>query len=61
MVQQIKSILFKIHSPMVSEDLKVSKDDTINEWLTDVAPDYAKKGGRPKKDSNRDIILHMKK
>lgn len=46
---------------MVSEDLKVSKDDTINEWLTDVAPDYAKKGGRPKKDSNRDIILHMKK
>lgn len=61
MVQQLKSILFNIHSPMISKDLQISKDDTINEWLTDIAPDYAKKGGRPRKDDNKDIILYMEK
>lgn len=61
MVQQLKSILFNIHSPLIPKNLQISKDDTINEWLTDIAPNYAKKGGRPKKDDNEDIILYMKK
>lgn len=61
MVQQLKSILFNIHSPLIPKNLQISKDDTINEWLTDIAPNYAKKGGRPKKDDNGDIILYMKK
>lgn len=61
MVQQIKSILFNIQSPLLPKDFDVSKDSTINEWLTEVAPDYAKKGGRPKKDDDDDIILQMKK
>lgn len=61
MVQQVKSILFNIDSPMISKDFEISKDDSISEWLKDVAPDYAKKGGRPKKDDNEDITLCMKK
>lgn len=61
MVQQLKYILFNVHSPMISGDLQISKDDTINEWLKDTAPDYAKKGGRPRKDDSKDIILYMKK
>ena len=61
MVQQVKSILFNIDSPMISKDFEVSKNDSISEWLKDIAPDYAKKGGRPKKDDNEDIILCMKK
>lgn len=61
MVQQIKSILHSVKSLMIPKDFQISKDATINEWLTDIAPDYAKKNGRPKKDDNKDIILHMKK
>lgn len=61
MVQQLKSILFNVNSPILPNDFQISKDTTIDEWLKDIAPDYAKKNGRPKKDDNEDIILYMKK
>lgn len=60
MVKQVVSILEKIESKKLHKNFKISKDAAIDVWLREVAPDYAKKGGRPKKDDDKNIILHIK-
>ncbi|UNK04446.1 hypothetical protein MN210_08860 [Psychrobacter raelei] len=55
MVQQIKKILYDI------DPSKHREDETIKTWLSSVAPDYAKKKGRPNKNSPKEITLIMKK
>ena len=69
MIEQVKSILYKIESPMLAhsinpellDSIKVSGETSIDKWLKDVAPAYAKKGGRSKKDDDEVIVLHLKK
>lgn len=54
MIQQVKSVLVDI-------DNDLPTDVTIRNWLKDIAPDYAKTGGRPPKDAPTEIPLIMKK
>lgn len=54
MIQQVKTVLSNIDSVL-------PKDETIRNWLKDIAPDYAKAGGRPPKDTPTEISLIMKK
>lgn len=69
MIEQVKSILYKVESPMLAhsinpellDSIKVSGETSIDKWLKDVAPAYAKKGGRSKKNDDEVIILHLKK
>lgn len=55
MVQQVRHV---IHS--VAPDL-LPDDKAIRGWLSDIAPDYAKKGGKTPKDATSEISLTMKK
>lgn len=55
MVQQVRHV---IHS--VAPDL-LPDDKAIRGWLSDIAPDYAKKGGKTPKDAPSEISLTMKK
>lgn len=56
MVQQIKMIMSKADYTLMPDD-----DDTIRNWLSDIAPPHAKKSGRTPKDAPREITLTMKK
>lgn len=53
MVQQVKSILY------TADISKVPKDDTVRDWLSKVAPAYAKVQGRKSKDTPDKITLIM--
>jgi len=55
MVQQIKMIMSKADYTLMPDD-----DDTIRNWLSDIAPPHAKKSGRTPKDAPREITLIMK-
>tara|TARA_B100001179_G_scaffold219876_1_gene193901 strand:- start:1853 stop:2809 length:957 start_codon:yes stop_codon:yes gene_type:complete len=55
MVQQVRHVM---HS--VAPDL-LPDDKAIRGWLSDIAPDYAKKGGKTPKDTPSEISLTMKK
>lgn len=56
MVQQIKMIMSKADYTLMPDD-----DDTIRNWLSDIAPPHAKKSGRTPKDAPSEITLTMKK
>lgn len=55
MVQQLRHVMHNI-DPNLLPDNKA-----IREWLSGIAPDYAKKGGKPPKNTPDEISLTMKK
>lgn len=56
MVQQIKMIMSKADYTLMPDD-----DDTIRNWLSEIAPPHAKKSGRTPKNAPSEITLTMKK
>lgn len=55
MVQQLRQIL-----PHINPDLIPDSNDTIRNWLSDIAPPHAKKSGRTPDDAPKEISLIMK-
>lgn len=55
MVQQIRHVMHNIEPELLPDD------KAIRGWLSDIAPDYATKGGKPPKDASNKIPLIMKK
>ena len=55
MVQQLKQVMNSIDNNLLPDD------KAIREWLSGIAPDYAKKSGKPPKDAPREISLIMRK
>lgn len=55
MVQQLRKIL-----PHINPDLIPDSNDTIRNWLSDIAPPHAKKSGRTPDDAPKEISLIMK-
>lgn len=56
MVQYIKGLLLKFDQKNLPQN-----DETLADWLKDVKPTYATKGGRPPKDAPNKITLTFKK
>lgn len=56
MVQYIKGLLLKFDQKNLPQN-----DETLADWLKDVKPTYATKGGRPPKDAPNEITLTFKK
>jgi len=55
MVQQIIEVMHKVDANLLPDD------KAIRGWLSDIAPDYAKKGGKPPNNAPSVISLSMKK
>ena len=55
MVQQIRHVMHSVAPKLLPDD------DAIRQWLSSIAPDYAKKGGKTPKDAPNEISLIMKK
>lgn len=55
MVQQLKHVMHSIDPNLLPDD------KAIREWLSSIAPDYAKKGGKTPKNAPSEISLIMKK
>lgn len=55
MVQQVRHVMHKAAPELLPDD------KAIREWLSSIAPDYAKKSGKPPKDAPSEISLIMKK
>ncbi|MEN6671177.1 hypothetical protein AAJP47_12465 [Psychrobacter sp. B38] len=55
MVQQIRHVMHNVAPNLLPDD------KAIREWLSGIAPDYAKKGGKTPKDAPSEISLIMKK
>jgi len=55
MVQQVRHVMHKVAPKLLPDD------KAIREWLSSIAPDYAKKGGKTPKDAPDEISLIMKK
>ena len=55
MVQQIKHVMHNVAPKLLPDD------KAIREWLSGIAPDYAKKAGKTPKDAPNVISLTMKK
>ena len=55
MVQQVRQVMHSIDTKLLPDDR------AIRSWLSDIAPDYAKKGGQPPNDAPNEIPLTMKK
>ncbi|MGO2213044.1 hypothetical protein ACTXJ2_06700 [Psychrobacter alimentarius] len=55
MVQQIRHVMHNVAPKLLPDD------KAIREWLSGIAPDYAKKAGKTPKDAPSEISLIMKK
>lgn len=55
MVQQVRHVMHKVAPKLLPDD------KAIREWLSSIAPDYAKKGGKTPKNAPDEISLIMKK
>ena len=55
MMQQVRHVMHNIHPELLPDD------KAIREWLSGIAPDYAKKAGKPSKNAPDEITLTMKK
>ena len=55
MVQQVRHVIHSVAPKLLPDD------KAIRVWLSDIAPDYAKKGGKTPKDAPSEISLTMKK
>lgn len=55
MVQQVRQFMHSIDPKLLPDD------KAIRSWLSDIAPQYAKKGGQPPNDAPNEIPLTMKK
>ncbi len=55
MVQQIRHVMHNVAPNLLPDD------KAIRDWLSGIAPDYAKKRGKTPKDAPREIPLIMKK
>ena len=55
MVQQVRHVMHEVAPKLLPDD------KAIREWLSGIAPDYAKKGGKTPKDAPSEISLTMKK
>ena len=55
MVQQIRHVMHNVAPKLLPDD------KAIRDWLSGIAPDYAKKAGKPPKDAPNVISLTMKK
>lgn len=55
MVQQIRHVMHNVEPELLPND------KAIREWLSDIAPSYAKKGGKTPKNAPNEISLIMKK
>lgn len=55
MVQQVRHVMHSVAPKLLPDD------DAIRQWLSSIAPDYAKKGGKAPKDAPSEIPLIMKK
>lgn len=55
MVQQLRHVMHSIEPNLLPDD------KAIREWLSGIAPDYAKKSGKTPKDAPSEISLIMKK
>ena len=55
MVQQIRHVMHNVAPKLLPDD------KAIRDWLSGIAPDYAKKAGKPSKDAPNVISLTMKK
>lgn len=55
MVQQLKQVMHSIDHNLLPDD------KAVREWLSGIAPDYAKKGGKTPKNAPDEISLIMKK
>ena len=55
MVQQVRQVMHSIDPKLLPDD------KAIRSWLSDIAPQYAKKGGQPPNDAPNEIPLIMKK
>lgn len=55
MVQQIRHVMHNVAPNLIPDD------KAIRDWLSGIAPDYAKKGGKTPKNAPSEISLIMKK
>lgn len=55
MVQQVRQVMHNIDPNLLPDD------KTIRGWLSSIAPDYAKKSGKPSNNAPNEISLIMKK
>lgn len=55
MVQQVRQVMYNIDPNLLPDD------KAIRGWLSSIAPDYAKKGGKPSNNAPNEISLIMKK
>ena len=55
MVQQVRQVMHSINPKLLPDD------KAIRSWLSDIAPQYAKKGGQPPNNAPNEIPLTMKK
>lgn len=55
MVQQIRHVMHNVEPELLPDD------KAIRTWLSDIAPNYAKKGGKTSKNAPNEISLIMKK
>lgn len=55
MVQQVRHVMHNVEPELLPDD------KAIREWLSEIAPDYAKKGGKPSKNAPNQISLTMQK
>lgn len=55
MMQQVRHVMHNIEPELLPDD------KAIREWLSGIAPDYAKKAGKPSKNAPDEISLTMKK
>ncbi|WP_352310194.1 hypothetical protein [Psychrobacter sp. W2-37-MNA-CIBAN-0211] len=55
MVQQVRHVMHNVAPKLLPDD------KAIREWLSGIAPDYAKKAGKTPKDAPSEISLIMKK
>lgn len=55
MVQQVRQVMHNIEPNLLPDN------KAIREWLSSIAPEYAKKGGKPSNNAPNEIPLIMKK